>query len=197
MIEDCNIISIVLHTQILKQSVLKPASSRIPLNVQGSGSVILLRPKMGLAPQNIISMPRQQYTNNIVAAFWGMHVSLWNIAMRDYQESVTTGQTHRRTVGQTDAIQSDPYVPLCFAGDTTKHIPMKRYHPVVPLCWDIWAKKNIQWKFVLPRSENRQNFGGWLTVLFSQMRQTSVLIVTISGVSEWSTFPSPKNIKVI
>ena len=34
--------------------------------------------------------------------------------MRDYQESVTTGQTH----GQTDAEQSDPYVPLCFAGDT-------------------------------------------------------------------------------
>ena len=35
---------------------------------------------------------------------------LRNIAMRDYQESVTTGQT--------DAGQSDPYVPLCFAGDT-------------------------------------------------------------------------------
>ena len=32
-----------------------------------------------------------------------------NIAMRDYQESVTTGQTDG---------QSDPYVPLCFAGDT-------------------------------------------------------------------------------
>ena len=38
---------------------------------------------------------------------------LWNIAMPDYQESVTTGQTHR----QTYAGQSDPYVPLCFAGD--------------------------------------------------------------------------------
>ena len=35
---------------------------------------------------------------------------LRNIALRDYQESVTTGQT--------DAGQSDPYVPLCFAGDT-------------------------------------------------------------------------------
>ena len=34
-----------------------------------------------------------------------------NIAMCDYQESVTTGQTHAR--------QSDPYVPLCFAGDKT------------------------------------------------------------------------------
>ena len=35
---------------------------------------------------------------------------LQNIAMRDYKESVTTGQT--------DARQSDPYVPLCFAGHT-------------------------------------------------------------------------------
>ena len=34
---------------------------------------------------------------------------LRNIAMRDYQESVTTRQTDG---------QSDPYVPLCFAGDT-------------------------------------------------------------------------------
>ena len=33
---------------------------------------------------------------------------LQNIAMRDYQENVTTGQTK----GQTDAGQSDPYVPL-------------------------------------------------------------------------------------
>ena len=39
---------------------------------------------------------------------------LENKTMRDYQESVTTGQTDE----QTDAGQSDPYVPLCFAGDT-------------------------------------------------------------------------------
>ena len=37
---------------------------------------------------------------------------LQNIAMCDYQESETTGQT--------DAGQSDPYVPLCFAGNTIK-----------------------------------------------------------------------------
>ena len=47
---------------------------------------------------------------------------LRNIAMRDYQESVTTRQTDRRTDGQTDgqtdAGQSDPYVPLCFTGNT-------------------------------------------------------------------------------
>ena len=34
---------------------------------------------------------------------------LRNIAMRDYQESAITTLTDR---------QSDPYVPLCFAGDT-------------------------------------------------------------------------------
>ena len=40
---------------------------------------------------------------------------LGNIAMRDYQESVTDRQTDR----QTDVRQSDIlYVPLCFTGDT-------------------------------------------------------------------------------
>ena len=54
---------------------------------------------------------------------------LQDIAISDYQESVTTGQTDTQTDtqmdGQTDAGQSDPYVPLCFAGDTKsgpKHI---------------------------------------------------------------------------
>ena len=40
-----------------------------------------------------------------------------NIAMHGNQESVTTGQTEAGKDGQTDAGQSDPYVPL-FAGDT-------------------------------------------------------------------------------
>ena len=44
---------------------------------------------------------------------------LRNIAMRDYQESVTTGQT------QTDAGQSDTYVPLCFAGDTKSTLQLQ------------------------------------------------------------------------
>ena len=39
---------------------------------------------------------------------------LRNIAIRDYQQSVTDGQTD----AQTDDGQSDWYVPLCFAGDT-------------------------------------------------------------------------------
>ena len=42
---------------------------------------------------------------------------LRNIAMRDYQESVTTGQTDGRKDRQTDPGQSEPHVPLHFAGD--------------------------------------------------------------------------------
>ena len=48
---------------------------------------------------------------------------LQNIAMRYYQESVTTGQTHTQTDGETDAGQSDPYLPLRFAGDTITRAP--------------------------------------------------------------------------
>ena len=53
---------------------------------------------------------------------------LQNIAMRDYQESVTTKKVwlpNRQTDGQTDAGQSDPYVPLCFAGDTKMQLKYK------------------------------------------------------------------------
>ena len=38
--------------------------------------------------------------------------------MRDYQESVTTGRTDR----QTDAGESDPYVLLCFVGNTKMNL---------------------------------------------------------------------------
>ena len=51
-----------------------------------------------------------------MVAFQGMHVlecmcQLRNKATCDYQGSVT--------IGQTDPGQCDPYVSLCFAGDTT------------------------------------------------------------------------------
>ena len=56
-----------------------------------------------------------------------------NIAMPDYQESVTTGQTDRQTDGWTDG-SSDPYVPLCFAiaGDTKTFINITNVinHPI-------------------------------------------------------------------
>ena len=49
---------------------------------------------------------------------------LRNIAMHEYQESVTTRQTDRHTDRRmdrhTDVGQSDPYVSLCFTGDTKK-----------------------------------------------------------------------------
>ena len=58
-------------------------------------------------------------TENIGAAFRGMHVPpakhsyAWLPRKCDYR-------TDTHTHGQTDTGQSDPYVPLCFAGDTTR-----------------------------------------------------------------------------
>ena len=53
-----------------------------------------------------------------------------------------------------------------------------------------WPNQNIQSKFVLLRSENRQNVFEWLAVLCPQMRKSSEMISTISGVYEWRIFPS-------
>ena len=49
---------------------------------------------------------------------------LRNIALRGYQES--DYRTDRYTDRQTNAGQSDPYVPLCFAGDT-KSVSMQQH----------------------------------------------------------------------
>ena len=38
---------------------------------------------------------------------------LRNMAMRDYQESVTTGQTHTQTDGRTDRQTPDKVIPMC------------------------------------------------------------------------------------
>ena len=46
---------------------------------------------------------------------------LRNIAMRDYQESVTTGQTHGQTDGQTDGQTPDKVIPMCrYASQATQ-----------------------------------------------------------------------------
>ena len=45
------------------------------------------------------------YKEEHSGTFRGMHCRLRNIAMRDYQESVTTGQTHRQT--------ADKVIPMC------------------------------------------------------------------------------------
>ena len=76
---------------------------------------------------------------------------LRKIAMRDYQESVTTGQTDRhtdrqtdrRTDGQTDAGQSYPYVPLCFAGDTKTDITKKNSYSMTSYNVMIWTLYGI------------------------------------------------------
>ena len=58
---------------------------------------------------------------NIVAAFRGMHVSQLNIAMRDYQESATTEQTH--TDRQKDRQMPDKVIPMChYASQATQQI---------------------------------------------------------------------------
>ena len=58
---------------------------------------------------------------------------LRNIAMCYYQESVTTRQTDR----QTDARQSDPFVPLCLAG-TQKRSLVKVFN--IFAIWKIMGK---------------------------------------------------------
>ena len=52
---------------------------------------------------------------------------LWNIAMRDYQESVTTGQTH--TDRQTDRQTPDKVIPMCrYASQATQKAWCSRYN---------------------------------------------------------------------
>ena len=47
-------------------------------------------------------------------------------ALRDYQENVSTGQTHGQMDGQTDARQSYPYVPLYASQATQKPQHLKK-----------------------------------------------------------------------
>ena len=77
---------------------------------------IAARLPIGTKPWNLEDS-NQPIMHIIVAAFRGMHVSpakhsyAWLPRKCDYR-------TDTRTDRQTDAGQSDPYVPLCFAGDT-------------------------------------------------------------------------------
>ena len=54
------------------------------------------------------------------------HLRNIHVAMRDYQEGVTTGQTD----GQIDSGQSDPYVPLCFAGNIKMFFEIKHANQI-------------------------------------------------------------------
>ena len=48
------------------------------------------------------------------------------LCVTDYQENVSTGQTHGQTGGQTDARQSYPYVPLYASQATHKPQHLKK-----------------------------------------------------------------------
>ena len=57
---------------------------------------------------------------------------LRNIAMCDYQESVTTGQTHRQTDGQTDRQTLDKVIPMCrYASQATQKGHLEEYRAYV------------------------------------------------------------------
>ena len=63
-------------------------------------------------------------TKNIVAAFEECMCRLRNIAMRDYQESVTMGQTDTRTHRQTP----DKVIPMCrYASQATQKMYFYHY----------------------------------------------------------------------
>ena len=66
---------------------------------------------------------------NIVAALRGMHVSTAKhsyVRLPRECDYRTDRQTDRQMDRQTDVGQSDPYVPLCFAGDTQKNDKCKQ-----------------------------------------------------------------------
>ena len=53
---------------------------------------------------------------------------LRNIAMRDYQESVTTRQTHRQTNGWTDRQTPDTVIPMCcYSSQATQKLPLDTF----------------------------------------------------------------------
>ena len=58
---------------------------------------------------------------NIVALFRGMHVSPAKHSYAWLPRKCYRTYIHTNTHRQTDTGQSDPYVPLCFAGDTIKN----------------------------------------------------------------------------
>ena len=56
---------------------------------------------------------------------------LQNLAMRDYQESVTTGQTHR----QTDTQTQDKVIPMCrYASQETQKLLLYVKHVHIGPC---------------------------------------------------------------
>ena len=113
---------------------------------------------------------------------------LRNIAMRDYQESVTTGQTHRhrRTDGQTDTGQSDPYVLLCFASDTKKCTSILKYRSEFTIAGTNF--EILQCFNVFVQSQKHANFSCIHMSFFFHENMTSLLnyiTVTLRALFAW------------
>ena len=80
---------------------------------------------------------------------------LWNIAMRDYQESVTTGQTDGRTDRRTERQMSDKVIHMCrYASQATQklnhiHLLIQYFilNVVTATCNDNLLFWYIPWKF--------------------------------------------------
>ena len=126
---------------------------------------------------------------------------LRNIAMHDYQESVITGQTDGQTKRQTDAGQSDAYVPLCFAGDTIKYPHLHNvkalcltlhHNPLTILADKFWAdlvySDWIQLGISPPSAFGRQLMSKQMhMVLLKVFVQSNLSYVTLQGRKEiWS-----------
>ena len=131
----------------------------------------------------------------------------WNIAMRDYQESVTTGQTDTWRDRQ-----SDPNVPICFAGaqklysvpPTSLNVTLKGikqlYCIVQTECWGIacivtFLTTEINWHHKAPMISNARPMGSsngrqlsyqWNKAEYSRLRNVLVMVQSSTGSREVS-----------
>ena len=79
-------------------------------------SLILSKGRMSLNDQSFVPIRQQYLYESIIPKYSG------SIPPAKHSSGgVTDGRTDKRTDRQTDDGQSDPYVSLCFAGDTKIH----------------------------------------------------------------------------
>ena len=80
---------------------------------------------------------------------------------------------HTHTDGRTDAGQSEPYVPLCFAGDTKTRAPMGH-----------WSLTWVQWAFLyLYKLDSRvKKFDYGMEPKTTKLRNTSCYIIAMNSV---------------
>ena len=81
---------------------------------------------------------------------------LQNIAMRDYQESVTTGQTDGQTDAQTDRQTPDKVIPMChYASQATQKLQILNLHITKAIMLDCLANsircQETSYDYLLPQ----------------------------------------------